>query len=399
MKDKTSSVAPTSSNPILERILADCNQVSQERFAEPQPPRLTAKGMSRRRFLIQAAKGAIGTGLALGTLSHINNQSFAQVGEPPLGEDALQNLTPVVEVISEKAWDGDRLNAEIVSEMLDRAMVKVTGFGSAKEAWKEFVLPKDIVGIKINPLGGEKLCTHRLLVDMIIDGLYGAGVLRNQIVIWDRFEAHLINAGYEINQSDQGVRCFASDSEGVGYDDEVFYETEKDVEVRRENESTRSRYTQILTQEVSVIINVPVLKHHPITGVSGCLKNLAFGAVDNTFRFHSTPLNCDPAIGEIYAHPIIKDKVVLNIVDGLLPAFDKGPTYHPDGVWKYGGILASTDPVVLDLIALETINEKREEMELDEINRSRSAKYINSSWRLGLGTNNLDEVNYQQLKV
>ena len=147
------------------------------------------------------------------------------------------------------------------------------------------MLPDDIVGIKINPLAGPELGTHSIIVDKIVEGLYGAGVLRKQIIIWDRFEDHLLNAGYPIKQDAADVRTFASDTEGVGYDDEVFYESEKDSVARRENESTRSRYSRIVTQQVDVLINVPVLKHHAMAGVSGCLKNLAFGSVDNTRRF------------------------------------------------------------------------------------------------------------------
>ena len=59
---------------------------------------------------------------------------------------------------------------------------------------------------------------------------------------------------------------------GIGYDDEVFYESEKDSVARRENESTLSRYSRIVTQQVNVLINVPVLKHHAMAGVSGCFK-------------------------------------------------------------------------------------------------------------------------------
>ena len=345
-------------------------------------------------------RSVIGTGFAFGSLYSAANNAFAQLGTSPdtVPGDALQDQeVPVIEATSEEAWDGDALNEQIVSEMMDRAMMKLTGLDSAKEAWKDFVLPGDIVGIKINPIGGKELSTNRIIVDKIVDGLYGAGVLRNQIIIWDRFESHLINAGYEINQSDQGVRCFASDSPGVGYDDEVFYETEKDVAVRREKESIKSRYTKIVTQEATVIINVPVLKHHAITGVSGCLKNLAFGSVDNTRRFHSKPLNCDPAISDIFDHPIIKDKVVLNIVDGLLAAFDGGPTFDPNGTWKYSGLLVGMDPVALDQVAFQTVEDKRKELNL--ASNSRLAKYIRSAWRLGLGTNNLDEMDYQQVKV
>lgn len=386
----------TSNDPILEQIIEDCRRVSRERDSASHSSGLKTKRMNRRRFIVRTAKGAIGSGLALGTLVQRNEPLYAQEGQLPLDESTLQDLTPVVEVIDETVWDGDSLNGQIVGEMLSRAMIKLTGLDSVKEAWREFVLPHDIIGIKVNPIGGKNLCTHQILVNTIVDQLYEAGVLNNQVIVWDRFEAHLINAGYKINQSSQGVRCFASDSTGVGYDDEIFYETEKDVEVRRMNGSTASRYSKILTDKVSAIINVPVIKHHAITGISGCLKNLAFGSVDNTSRFHSNPLNCDPAIGEIFAHPVIQDKVVLNIADGLLAAFNGGPVYDPNGVWKYGGLLVSPDPVAVDQIALETINEKRQE---EGLKPAQSTKYIRSSWRLGLGTNNLDEVDYQQVRL
>ena len=381
------------SDPIVAHIQEDCDRISRTKTEVLQP-------VSRRRFLRQASQGVVGMGLALGGVTTATTDALAQLGRQPgapPGEMVEEQLTPLVEARSEKVWNGETLDEGVVSEMIDRAMMKLTGLDSAKEAWKDFVLPTDIVGIKINPLAGERLSTHRIIVDKIIDGLYGAGVLKNQIIIWDRFESHLINAGYEINQSDRGVRCFASDSEGVGYDAEVFYETEKDIAVRRENESIISRYTELLTKDLTVVINVPVMKHHGITGVSGCLKNLAFGSVDNTHRFHSNPLNCNPAIADIFAHTVLKDKVVLNIVDGLLAAFDGGPTYDPDGVWQYGGILVSQDPVALDQIVYQTIEEKRKELNLPSL--SRISKYIRSASRMDLGTNDLDEVDYQEVKV
>ncbi len=385
-------ISPTSDS-IVAQIQADCDRIACTEAAIPQ-------SVSRRRFLRQTSKGVVGMGLALGGVATATKGAFAQLGRQsggPPGEIIEEELTPLVEARSEKVWNGDVLDEQVVSEMIDRAMMKLTGLDSAKEAWKDFVLPTDIVGIKINPLAGERLSTHRIVVDKIIEGLHGTGILSNQIIIWDRFESHLINAGYEINQSDQGVRCFASDSAGIGYDDEVFYETEKDVEVRRENGSILSRYTKLLTEEFTVVINVPVMKHHGIAGVSGCLKNLAFGSVDNTSRFHSNPINCNPAIADIYAHAVLKDKVVLNIVDGLLAAFNGGPTYDPDGVWRYGGILVSEDPVALDQIIYQTIEEKRKEFELPTL--SRVSKYIRSASRMDLGTNDLDEVDYQEIKV
>jgi uncharacterized protein (DUF362 family) len=370
-------------DPVIADIIADSQEVAQHRDA-----------LDRRQFLTRLATGVGGIGGALGALP-----AFAQLSSGQLQPDTTTAtpLTPIVEAVSENVWDGDRLDEDAVSELIDQAMMKFTGRASAKEAWRDIVLPDDIVGIKINPLGGPELSTHPIIVDKIVEGLYGAGVLKKQIIIWDRFESHLLNAGYPIKQDEGEVQTIASDTEGIGYDDEVFYESEKDSVNRRENESTRSRYSQIVTQQVDVLINVPVLKHHEMAGVSGCLKNLAFGSVDNTRRFHAKPLYCNPAIAEILEHRVLKDKLALNIVDGLVASFDWGPTYHAESAWKYGSLFVGADPVILDVLVLQTINQKREEMELGSV--SKLANHINTASALGLGTNTLDQADLQRVEV
>lgn len=386
MAKTTEPINQATSDPIVTQILADCAQVSRELSC-------FSESITRRRFL----KGTIGAGVAVSAWTRVGSESEAQLNQPQVDGETEEQLVPVVETTSDKVWRDDALDEEIVGEMMDRTIMKLAGRDSAKEAWKDFVLPADIVGIKINPLAGKQFSTRRIVVDKIIEGLYGAGVLNNQIIVWDRFEAHLMNAGYKINRTDLGVRVYASDSAEVGYDEEIFYETKKDSAIRRENGSMKSRYSKIVTRDVDVIINVPVMKHHAMTGVSGCLKNLAFGSVDNTRRFHPSPLHGDPAISEVFDHEILKDKVVLNIVDGLLASFDGGPVYDPKGEWKYGGILMSRDPVALDQVLLQSIGDKREEMELPSI--TRLSNHIRSAWRAGIGTNDLDEMDIQQIKV
>lgn len=368
---------------VTANIIAD----SQEMAHQPAT-------LDRREFLTRLATTVGGIGSALGTLP-----AFAQLSSGQLQPETTQtaSLTPVVEATGKQVWENEQLNEDAVSELMDQAMMKLTGRSSAKEAWRDIVLPDDVVGIKINPLAGPELSTHSIIVDKIVEGLYGAGVLRKQIVIWDRFEEHLLNAGYPIKQDESDVRTFASDTEGIGYDDEVYYESEKDSIARRENGSTHSRYSRIVTEQVDVIINVPVLKHHAMAGVSGCLKNLAFGSVDNTRRFHGKPIYCNPAIGEILEHKVLKDKLTLNIVDGLLASFDRGPTYHAESTWQYGSLFVSTDPVILDVLVLQTVNQKREEMALDSV--SKFANHINSASSLGLGTNTLDQADLRQVEV
>lgn len=347
--------------------------------------------LNRRQFI--KGIGAFG-GVALSTLPAFSQIGGGRVLTPTLEK---QDLTPVVEVLGKEVWQEDNLNEDVVGEMVDQAMMKLTGRDSPKEAWRDFVLPDDIVGIKINPLAGPKLSTHSLIVDKIIEGLFNAGVLKKQIIIWDRFEKHLLNAGYPIKTDEVDVRTLSTDLEDIGYDDKVFYETEKDSISRRENESTRSHYSRIVTEMVDVLINVPVLKQHDMAGISGCLKNMAFGSVDNTRRFHGKPLYCNPAIGEIYENKVLKEKVVLNIVDGLVGSYDRGPTYHAESTWQFGGMFVSTDPVILDVLILQTVNQKREELGLDSM--SKFANHISAASGLELGYNSLDQVNLQKIEV
>ncbi len=378
---------------VIANIIADSlvGRVEQSETRQAIQTVQKCDTLNRRQFLNRL--GTI-SGVALSALP-----AFAQIGggrvlTPPTETAALP---PVVEVIGKQVWEEDRLNEDAVGEMVDRAMMKLTGRDTAKEAWRDFVLPDDIVGIKINPLAGPKLSTHAVIVNKIIEGLFSAGVLRKQVIIWDRFEAHLLNAGYPIKTDDGDVRTLASDMDDIGYDDEVFYETEQDSIARRENESTRSRYSRIVTEQVDVLINVPVLKHHDMAGISGCLKNMAFGSVDNTRRFHGRPLYCNPAIGEIFENKVLKEKVVLNIVDGLVASYDNGPTYHAESTWQYGGLFVSADPVILDTLILQTVNQKREEIGLNSM--SKYANHITAASGLGLGSNSLDQVNLQKIEV
>lgn len=364
---------------VLANIKSDCAETVQHRDK-----------FNRREFLTSI--GAV-SGVALSTLP-----AFAQIGGRVLTTpEQKENLTPAVEVLGKQVWEDDRLNDDAVGEMLDQAMMKLTGRETAKEAWRDFVLPDNIVGIKINPLAGPKLSTHAVLVDKIVDSLNSAGVLRKQIIIWDRFKDHLLGAGFPIVNEQGDVRTLATNLTDIGYDDKVFYETEEDSLTRRENESTRSLYSRIVTEMVDVVINVPVLKQHDMSGISGCLKNMAFGSVDNTRRFHGRPLYCNPAIAEIYENKMIKDKVVLNIVDGLLASYDKGPTYHAESAWQFGGMFLSADPVILDVLILQTVNQKREEMGLSSM--SKYANHISSASGLEIGNNSLDQVNLQKIEV
>jgi uncharacterized protein (DUF362 family) len=281
--------------------------------------------------------------------------------------------------------------------MMNEGMFLLTGKKTVADAWQVFFTPDDIVGIKVNPIGGIKLSTRPEVVHSIILGLKAAGVKENNIIIWDRFSYHLITAGYPLNQGNTGVRCYGTEPT-AGYDKEIYYESFDDDYRLRKDHGARSLFSNIVSQHVTAVVNVPVMKDHGIAGATICLKNLAFGAVNNTQRFHPAPYFCDPASAEICAHPVLKDKTRLHIVDALQACFEGGPASMKTWtMWNDERLFFGTDPVAIDRIGLEIIDKKRKENNYMPV--SQKAKYIATAGKIGLGVYDSNSIDLVELTV
>ena len=117
-----------------------------------------------------------------------------------------------------------------------------------------------------------------------------------------------------------------------------------------------SYFTKIVTREVDKIINIPILKNAG-GSITNAMKNLAFGSVSNTGRLHAKLWN--DTCAEVCAFAPLRDKVVLNICDGLRGCFNGGPGANPQFICNYNSLLVSTDPVAMDRIGYDIIAEKR----------------------------------------
>ena len=110
------------------------DKVPQHIIADSEETRLQHNRLNRRQFF-----GRIGTigGAALSSIP-----AFAQIGGRVLTPTTQkENLTPVVEVVGKKVWEEDKLNEDAVGDMIDEAILKLTGRENTKEAWRDFVLP------------------------------------------------------------------------------------------------------------------------------------------------------------------------------------------------------------------------------------------------------------------
>jgi hypothetical protein len=261
-------------------------------------------------------------------------------------------------------------------QMLKTVILNLTGEKDLKKAWLQFVSPEDIIGIKVNPIGERLLSTSHALTQSIIKQLEEAGIPREHLVIWDRREEGLDEAGFTQAEYPgialMSTECYDENksyvnSEGRFYSEDMidknhFFYANVDGEYDEEtmpfmvNGGKYSYFTKICTEKVTKIINVPILKNAGVS-ITACMKNLAFGAITNTMRLHKDLWHETSAY--VCAFPPLRDKVVLNIVDGMLGCFDGGPAANPQFICQYQTILAGTDPVAVDRIGYDIVVAKR----------------------------------------
>jgi uncharacterized protein (DUF362 family) len=277
----------------------------------------------------------------------------------PLG---MPGLFPgrVIEFRNPNAIVRNRVSQPIVRHMLEQAMKELTGEKSAHAAWAKFVEPHDIVGIKINPSGAPACCSSPEIVREIIGSVQSLGVPARNILVYDRYSYEIDIASYQALLP-PGVRivgiqeAFAG---AEGYESNVYCEANLFGEWE-----TRSYMANIVAHEVTKIINVPTMKDHSASGVTGALKNLAYGTFNNVARTHRAPhSSTNPLIGLMCTVEPLRSKSVLHIMDGMRQVWHGGPlTQVQDFIDQPGILLVATDPVAMDTIELEAIEAKRRE--------------------------------------
>ena len=301
-------------------------------------------------------------------------------------------------------------NARVVRTMVNRLVAAVTGQPDVAKAWSSLVSPEDKIGIKISAAGGELFTTHHDVVNAIVDGLVAAGHRRSDIIVWDRSLGGVQEAGYKPASDGYQVKSIPPHD---GYDPKEMlsaplvgklvwgdfdYKPSRGKTVvlsETENTSSLSHFSKLLTSEVTKVINVPVMSSSETNGIAGCLYNMTIPNIDNWRRF-SQPYGFGvDSIAQIYSHPLIAHKVVLNLMDGLLAQYAGGPQSQPNWALHHATLYASKDPVALDAIALKRIQEWRARASLPRIGRM--ADYIPVASELGLGNAAPDRIELRNI--
>jgi len=328
----------------------------------------------------------------------------------PRTENSMPGLFPgkVVQVTDDNSVIDGSPQETAAYNMLKSGMLALTGESDLKAAWLKFVSPTERIGLKVNPVAGKLLSTSHAVTKSVIKQLQEAGIPTENIIIWDRRLMQLHETGYnEENYSGikiKGTECMDENggfynAEGKLYGEEnvdkdhYFY---ADLEGEYDsytlpymvNGGKYSYFSKICTQDVDKIINIPILKNAGAT-TTLCLKNLSFGAISNTGRLHKL---WHKTCAYICAFPPLRDKVVLNIVDGLIGCFEGGPAANPQYICEYKTLLLGSDPVAVDRIGHDIIIAKRMEENIQKEDKKTASEFIDIAQELKLGTSDRDKI-------
>jgi len=306
-----------------------------------------SEGKTRRDFLRSCVAGAA----VLGSGDVMDFFATAEQTPMPVKSKVVIARDPMLR------GAGTTVDSQRLSNLLDDVMQALFDVGHPAEPWKKLVHPGDMVGLKVNALGGRAFSSNLQLVEAICGRLQEAGIKAKDIVIWDRDTEEMERAGFHISDTGNRLQCFGTDH--TGYEEDLVTYG-----------SVGSRLSRILTRNCTVLINLPVLKDHDGAGVSIALKNM-YGVIHNPNKYH--PNGCNPYVADVNMLPEIRTKMRLTICDATMATYEGGPGYKPQYSWKSNALIVSRDPVALDYVGWQMIERKRAEKGLKTLEAEKRA--------------------------
>lgn len=333
----------------------------------------------------------------------------------PVPAPKAKTPAPIYSVRDPSMIDGFMPRPDRVRSNLELLLASAAGTSDPAAAWKKWVKPGQKIGIKICTSPGKVMSTRSPVVDAIVASLVKAGHSPSNILIFDRYDMEMREAGWNIGPRHDGSQITAIWPQ-EGYDPEASYNCPYlgrliwgDLEFKGQRWDTKtdddkgqvsnkSYFTKVVTQKVDVLINVPVLTSLDGIGPFGAIANLPLGVIDNQRRFFSPFFGREENIADLAMHKAIRDKWVLTIFDGLLGQYAAGPKFDPKYVWAQSSLWLSEDPVGLDSLALKLINERRPPDNIKVVDPDDVA-YLKSCENLGFGSTSLDPPRIRELAL
>ena len=302
--------------------------------------------------------------MAFGASLHEDLPKYRVVSRfQPSAHPGMPGLYPgkVAKVHADKSIDPntEKVDVPTVREMISQGMRALTGDKDARDSWARLFVPADVVGIKVNCSGAPGIMSTPEVVAEIVRNLGIVGVKPEQIWIYERFQNQVDTVHYD-RFVPAGVHIWTAEGRRgtiMNYDPNTYV----DVNFFGEDD-TRSNLARVVSERCTKIINVPNMKDHGAAGVTGCLKNIAYGSFSNVARSHSGfKTNTYSFIGTLASVEPLRSRTVLAVMDGLRGVWHGGP-FSPSRKFRFypKQMMFGTDPVAIDRLLLDVIDGKRE---------------------------------------
>ena len=239
--------------------------------------------------------------------------------------------------------------------------------------------PRNKVGLKVNTRGGRGLSTPEALLKSLIQALERRGFAPSNILIVD-YAAHelrqaaILPALSDMSAVFDGCPVLPLDS-GLYYDPDWFYDSPLPPVIEQKSqlfeppaggpqlqegvEERKSFLPAPLLFEVDFWINLAVGVDDPALGVDGALANATLWNVSNNQRFLVNRATASAAVAEIAAIPELRERMVLHFLSMEYFQFIAGPYFNSIYTRNEPRLRMSCDPVALDRLLLDRINELR----------------------------------------
>ena len=179
----------------------------------------------------------------------------------------------VIAVKSAKCLDdrGERVDVAVVREMMEQGMRALTQEKNIIDAWRRFIRADDVVGIKVNAGGHPTVVSAPEIVAEVVRNLMAVGLKPAQIYVYERFQGQLDEVNYAPHLP-QGVNIIGAErgnrrTDNKNYDPLTYVEADFFGE-----DDTRSNMIRLISEKLTKVINIPNMKDHGATGVTGGWK-------------------------------------------------------------------------------------------------------------------------------
>jgi uncharacterized protein (DUF362 family) len=354
--------------------------------------------VSRRAVLAGAAAAAVSSLVPLARAEKVKtDEATSLIAKPPSGFSPLSSPGKITKVT--KPGDFAELmqknqlwpKPEVAKAMLEKALTTFTGASDIPGALAKFIHKDDSVAIKVNGIAGQSGATMAVNFELIlpvVEGLIAMGVPADKIVVYEQFGSYLrgTRVGAKGNKLPAGVKTSVHSNGDAKMKSIMVFE------------KVKTKYVRQLT-EATAVIDMTQIKDHSICGFTGCLKNMTHGSIINPQDHHAH--KASPQIAVLYAHPILKSRVRLHIVDAFKIIYEKGPLdKDPKRRIPHGAVYVATDAVAMDTMGWHVIEQARKDNGLKTLKAAgREPTYIEKAAELGLGVFDKNKIKMKEVSA